>query len=313
MDINKNISNNNSFEDEINIKELFIALWSKKYLIVSFTSIFAILGILYSLSLPNIYTSKSLLAPMAENDSLTSKLGNISSFAAVGGINLPSSQSDKTKEALARIKSFEFFSNHFLPNIKLENIIASKKWLSDKDKLIYDKNLFDIETRTWIQNDSNASYSSPTDQQAFKAYKEKISITIDPDTSYITISADHHSPKVAKDWVNLIIFQINESMRKIDAEDAERSIIFLNDSSNKTNVQSLREAYSTLLEEQIQILMLSASSKYYVLKVIDSPIVPELKSKPNRTLICIVITLVGGFMSIFIALFQHYRKSIDLL
>ena len=51
-------TNNNNFVDknekEIDLKELFTVLWGGKWLIVSVTSIFSIIAIIYSLSLPNV-------------------------------------------------------------------------------------------------------------------------------------------------------------------------------------------------------------------------------------------------------------------
>ena len=49
--------------DEVNVLELIMLFWNRKLLITSFTSIAAILSVLYALHLPNIYTSSVLLAP----------------------------------------------------------------------------------------------------------------------------------------------------------------------------------------------------------------------------------------------------------
>ncbi|MDF4350689.1 Wzz/FepE/Etk N-terminal domain-containing protein, partial [Vibrio parahaemolyticus] len=52
-----------STDDEIDLRELFKALWKGKWIIVVATFIFAIGSVLYSLSLPDIYKSDALLAP----------------------------------------------------------------------------------------------------------------------------------------------------------------------------------------------------------------------------------------------------------
>jgi Uncharacterized protein involved in exopolysaccharide biosynthesis len=52
--------------------------------------------------------------------------------------------------------------------------------------------------------------------------------------------------------------------------------------------------------------MLIEVNKDYVFKAIDPPIIPELKSAPNRTQICIVGTLLGGILGILIVLVRHY-------
>ena len=64
-------TNNNNFVDknekEIDLKELFTVLWGGKWLIVSVTSIFSIIAIIYSLSLPNVYQSRAILSPVGDS------------------------------------------------------------------------------------------------------------------------------------------------------------------------------------------------------------------------------------------------------
>ena len=73
-------------------------------------------------------------------------------------------------------------------------------------------------------------------------------------------------------------------MRNEDAKNARESIAFLNESIQSTNIQSLKEASSRLLEEQMKTLMLVASNEAYVFKIIDSPIVPEKNQHPKGRL-----------------------------
>ena len=98
-------------------------------------------------------------------------------------------------------------------------------------------------------------------------------------------------------------------MREEDKNLAIKSIEFLNESSSKTNLNDIKEAMSELLEKQIQNLMFASANEFYVYKIIDSPVVPELKSKPNRALFCIVGTLLGGILSVIIALIMFYVKK----
>ena len=58
----------------------------------------------------------------------------------------------------------------------------------------------------------------------------------------------------------------------------------------------------------MQTLMLASTNKAYVFKVLDSPIVPEIKSGPIRSIICVIGTLIGGALSLLIVFIQHYRK-----
>lgn len=294
--------------EEIDLKQILFYALNKKVLISSITMIGALISVLFSLSLPNIYTSTALLAPVSQDDSLSGKLGSLNSLSSFAGLSLSSPTVSKSNEGIERIKSHDFFSNYFLPNIKLENIMAVDKWVPEENLLIYDKNIFDINNGKWVRVIEFPKSVKPSAQEAYEVYREILKIDVNQKTSFIELSIDHHSPKIAKKWVEIIIYQINESMRKIDTEVAKKSITYLNESSQLTKIESIRDVIATLLENQMQVLMLAASSSDYVYKIIDSPIEPETKSKPNRTLICILGTFLSIMLSLVIVIVQYIRS-----
>lgn len=291
------------FDDEIDLGQLFSIIWDKKFLIGSFTAIAALFSVIYALYLPNIYTSSSLLAPTSQDESLSSQLGGLSGLAGLAGVSLPSGTITNSQLAVKRIESFEFFSKYFLPNIKLENLTAVKEWNSQNNTISYNDSDFDSKTNKWIKSESG-----PSAQKAFKEYKKVLNISQEELTGLVYLSIEHKSPYIAKKWVDIIIYNINESMREIDIQDAQNSIDFLKESNQSVSIQSIKEVVSKLLERQMQTLMLASSNKAYVLKTINSPIVPEEKSGPSRALICILGTFLGGILSILFVLSQNFRK-----
>lgn len=293
-------------EDEIDLKELFLILWNKKISIFTITTFVTILAVLYALSLPNIYTSTSLLAVANEKNSLSSKLGSYSSLAGMAGISLPRDSNNPSLEAIARIKSFDFFSNHFLPNIKLENLFAVKEWDSEKDILLYKDNIFDQSKGKWIRDKSPLI---PSDQEAYEIYSKILSITENNKSLFVSISIEHNSPFIAQKWLKIIIKNINESMREENNKIATTSINFLNERAKTTNLKELRDAITQLLEAQMQTLMLASVSESYIYKTLDSPTAPERKSSPGRSLIVLFGLLTGLTLGIFLTLIQHYKKE----
>lgn len=296
-------------EDEIDLIKLFAIIWNKKLLITLITSIAAVLSVLYALSLPNIYTSNSVLAPTVKDESLSSKLGAYSGLASLAGINVPSNNDSKSIEAIRRIKSFDFFSNHFLPSIQLKNLLAVDEWVQFGNKIIYKKELYDNEKNNWVREVSYPQSKIPSNQEAFKAYKSILSITTEDESGFVSISIDHKSPIIAKKWLDIIIKKINESMREIDINEAENSINFLNNQSKLTSIQSIKTAVAKLQESQMQTLMMASSNEEYIFKIIESPIVSEKKSSPNRAVICIMGTIFGAFFSLIIVFLQLYIKN----
>lgn len=291
---------------DIDLVRLFSILWSEKLLITISSSLFLILSIIFSLSITNTYTSTSLLAPANNDDSLSSQLSNFSSIGAFAGLTLPSNKASKSIEAIERIQSYNFFSKNFLPKIKLENIMAVSRWNSKENKLVYDDSLFDSNNNKWVRNVKYPKSIIPSSQEAYKVYLEAVAIIEDKKTSFVKISVDHKSPYISKKWLEIIIYEVNESMRNFDYVAAKENISYLNEISETTNIKTIKEVISKLLENEMQILMLTSSTDDYVFKSIDSPIAPEEKSKPNRFLIIFVGAILGFIISIFFALGRAY-------
>ncbi len=299
----------NNFDDEIDLKDLILGLWKNKFLILFIVLFSASISVYYSLSLANTYTSKALLAPSDSEKSLSSKLSGYSALAGFAGISMPSSKASKATEAIERIKSYDFFVNQFLPNVQLKDLIAANDWQQNSNSIIYNNNIYNIKDNTWTREASFPKTSMPSNQEAYEVYKEILSISEDKKTSFVTISITHVSPFIAKDWVDIIITNINAHMREIDISIAENSIVFLKETLITTSLSDIRRAMAQLLQDQIQVLMLAEASQDYIFKPIVSPIAPEKKSAPSRALICILGTLIGFMISVLLSLYLHYSKK----
>lgn len=293
---------------EIDLKELFLIIWNKKIFLFLFTIIFSLSSVFYALSLPNIYTSVSVLSSTSSDDSLGGQFQDYSTLAGIAGISIPSSNDNKTYEAIERIKSFDFFEEQFLPYIDLKNLVASKNWDQIGNKIIYDKKIFDEKSNKWVRDFKFPRGLIPSNQEAYEEYKKIIDISKDKSTSFITIKVNHVSPFVAQKWAKLIINNINDHMRELDKTVARDSINFLNSSSEKIQLFELKEVISSLLEGQMRVLTLAEANQHYVLKPISSPMAPEIKSGPSRSIICIIGSIVGFIFGIIIILTFHYYK-----
>ena len=301
---------NNNYDDEIDLRELFHVLWDKIFYIGAITSIFSLISIIYALMLPNIYQSQAVMMPMEANEGMSGMLGQYSGLASLAGVSLPSKSTSKAEEAIARIKSFEFFSNYFLPQIKLENLMAVKKWNPASNTLIYSESAFNSESSQGLPKVSPPKSSIPSSQEAYKKYQAIMNIAADKKTSFITLSVEHESPFVAQQWVKIIMDQIDQVMRDQDRQTAKKSIEYLNNLGPSVNYEEIKQALFSLQQEQMKRLMMIEANDNYIFKVLDSPIVPEQKLKPGRRLLVILGSMLGMMFSVLGVLVFHYtRKS----
>jgi LPS O-antigen subunit length determinant protein (WzzB/FepE family) len=301
---------NKNYEDEIDLREVLNVLLAKRFYIGAITAIFSLISIIFALMLPTIYKSEVLMMPEQDSDQMSGMLGQYSGVASLAGISLPSASGSKAQEAIARIQSFEFFSNHFLPQIKLENLLAVNKWNQAGNTITYNKRNFNSESRQWVRKVSPPKLKIPSSQEAYKKYKAIMSITEDKKTQFVVLSVEHESPFIAQQWVELVIDQIDKAMRDQDRQTATKSIEYLNSLAPTINYEEIKKALSSLQQEQMKRLMMIEASEHYIFKVLDSPIVPEMKSKPARSIIAILATMLGAILSALGVLVFHYsRKS----
>ena len=64
-----------------------------------------------------------------------------------------------------------------------------------------------------------------------------------------------------------------------------------------------------LIKESTQSMMLAKVNPEYVLTTIDPPLIPELKSKPNRLLMVILGALMGSILSVLILFLRWHMWS----
>ena len=297
--------------DQIDLQELFYVLLDGKWIIVSVTAFISIIGVIYSLLLPNIYESKALLVPVNSSNSISGALGGYSSLAGLAGISLPSSGDEgNSVKAIQKIGSLSFFENNIMPNIHLPDLMAIKSWDPINNTLAFDENIYDAKTNSWVRDYSYPKQLIPSAQEGFKVFKEKhLTLNEDKKSGFVTISIKHQSPFVAKQWVELIVHEVNNFYRQKDKLESEKSVHYLNQQISMTVLTEIKQVLAQLLQEETKKLSLIEANQFYVFDYIDPPAVMELKSEPKRAAICILVALLGGILSLSLVLIRHYVFS----
>jgi hypothetical protein len=298
----------NDFDDEIDLRELFYVLLEGKWIIVSLTAFVSIIGVIYSLLLPNIYESKAMLVPVNSSSGISGALGSYSGLAGIAGISLPSGGDEgNSAKAIQKISSLSFFENNILPNIHLPDLMAVKSWNSKTNTLTFDDSIYDTNSNTWIRDFSYPQQQIPSAQESFEVFKTAhLSLSEDKKSGFITLAIKHQSPFIAKQWVELVINQVNAFYRQKDKSESEKAVSYLNQQISITGLSEIKQVIAQLLQEETKKLTLIEANQYYVFDYIDPPAVMEKKSEPKRALICILSALLGGMLSILLVLIKHY-------
>jgi len=294
--------------DEIGLQELLYVLLEGKWIILSVTIFVTIIGVIYSLLLPNIYESKAILVPVNSSNSISGALGGYSGLAGLAGISLPSGGDDSNSEqAMEKINSLSFFENNIMPNIYLPDLMAVKSWNSKTNTLAFDENVYVTNTNSWIRDYSYPRQQIPSAQESFAVFNKKhLTLSEDKKSGFSTLSIKHQSPFVAKQWTELIVNEVNSFYRQKDKLESERAVSYLNQQISTTGLSEIKQVLAQLLQEETKKLTLIEANQFYVFDYIDPPVVMELKSEPKRALICILSALLGGMLSVLLVYTRHY-------
>ncbi|CAM3864458.1 Wzz/FepE/Etk N-terminal domain-containing protein [Rheinheimera salexigens] len=298
-------------DDEIDLRELFSVIWQGKWLIIAVTAVFAVAAVFYALSLPNIYKSEALLAPVTEDSGMKIP-GQLGGLAALAGVNLGGGGGDKTSLALEILKSREFIGRFIQQHDLFVPIMAAKGWNRGTNSLVIDNDIYNSEKQQWVREVKAPFLPKPSLLETHEAFMKLLNVSQDKETGMVKLSVEHLSPFIAKEWVTWLVQAINNEMRERELNEAQNSITYLTSQLENTNVADIRTMLFSLIEEQTKTVMLANVRAEYVLKTVDPAVAAEKKSKPARALIVIIATMLGGLLATFVLLLRHFsanRKS----
>lgn len=299
-------------ENEINLKELVHVLFKGKWIIISLTSLFSIIGVIYSLSLPNIYESKTLLVPVNPTDNISGAIGPYGNMAGFAGFNFLSARIEgNSAKAIRKISSLSFFENNILPNIQLQNLMAVESWNPSSNTMAYDKNIYDVNSNKWVREYSYPRKQIPSAQEGYLVFNSRhLNLDEDKKTGFLTLSIKHRSPFIAKKWAELVVSEVNNFYREKDRVESEKASRYLNNQISMTSLSEIKQVLAQLLQEETKKLTLIEANEFYVFDYVDPPAIMERKSEPSRALICILTAFLGGMLSVLLVLIRRYLLDI---
>jgi uncharacterized protein involved in exopolysaccharide biosynthesis len=301
---------NQPYDDEIDLRELFMVLWSGKKLIVVITACFALISVFYALSLANQYKASTILAPAQQDGGgLSGALGQLGGLASLAGVSIGGGETSEAQVAQQIMLSRSFIEDFVQQNDLAVDVFAAEGWDRDTNQLQLDSSLFNAATDQWVREPPPGKGVEPSGWELYETFKEMLSVSEDKKTGMVTVSVEYYSPEVARQWVDTLVVAINTHMQSRKLEQVNRNITYLEKQVEKTAIADMKEVFYTIIEEQIKSKMLAEASPEYAFVTVSPAMVPEEKSQPKRALICILGTLLGGMLSVLLVLVRHYAHA----
>jgi uncharacterized protein involved in exopolysaccharide biosynthesis len=281
-------------EDEINLIDLLIVLAKNKKMILGVTLAGALLSIGISLLLPNIYTATTRILPPQNSKSSSINSVMLDQLGGLAG-GMGGALGLKDPNAL---------------------YIAMMKSRTITEKIVQRFNL-------------KAVYDTETLNETIKVLDKQSTISSGKD-GIISVEIDDKDPQRVADIANAYVDELNNLMKTLALTEASQRRQFFEtqmkpakdrltnaeiamDRTPNTSLQYLstlrnlkfEESIYQVLVKQYEVAKLDEAKNAPLIQIMDKAIVPERKSKPKRSLIVILATLVAFFLAVIWAFIRE--------
>lgn len=299
------------YDDEIDLFELFQTVWDGKWSIALTTILAAGLSVFVSLQMPNIYTVEAHIAPVdsASGGGLNGLMAQYGGLASLAGIQIPSGGGGES-DLLIEVMQSRAFVAAFIEKYDLApRLMALKSYdpLTQTEQL--DSEVYDEVSGNWLREAKPPRGAAPSQQELYAAFTGAFSVTQDKTSPLIVVGFEHQSPRLGEEVVRLMIEEIDAYARTKDRGESENSIDYLERKLTETKLVEVEKVLYQMIESQTKTLMLAEVNEDYAFQVIDPAVIPELKSKPKRSLIVVLATLVGGMVGVLFVLIRSAVRN----
>jgi len=304
MNQNMNINPQCIEEDEIDLKELFATIWKYKIFIGVFVTIITILSIIWALYKPNEYKVYTLLAPQEQAKGVN--LGGLGALASMAGVNIGGGSGITPDVAFSNLLSDYAFMKKFIIKNQID-----KKYLDPN----FDKNfIFAMNNRDiydFFHSKSKEKKKIDFYLNIYKPIQKMISISTDKKTGLITVSVEGPNREFNYYLLNRFLKDSTDYLINRNLADINSKIQKYQKELAKTNNLELKQELASLISNLIKQKVYINTSKYYKVKVVTDPYIPDIKdkTKPKRALIVIVAFITSFILGIFLVFFIEFIKS----
>lgn len=296
--------------DEIDIRALWSVLWRGKWTILVAGLLSSVLGAVVALNVPDRYESEGVYALSAKEASLGGLVGQYSGLAAMAGLDLSSGENNDVDQALELVDSWPFLEK-IIQIYDLKPLIAGvKTWDRKSNSIVWDADQYNFESKEWIRKPPPGKLAEPSSFEVFQALKGMIKVDYSKSVGLVRVSVEHYSPIVAKEWVVLIVKELDKHFQQRDVSMSENAIKYLQEKIDETGLSEMKSVLYEMVESQTKTLMLANISSGYLLKEVVPPKIAEEKSRPARVSYVLFAGFLGCLLGILFFGFRWLRVQL---
>lgn len=259
---------------------------------------FMVLGLMISLFSDPKYTSSAVLVKeVALGAGASSSRGSSSGGGGLGGLSsLLGGEGNKLglmgfslKIAATRNFILQFIKRHDLYPF----LLAYDSYDAKTQTVFFDNGIFDQKNNKWLNKYNNHLIR---DDEAVQAFRKILSIVRNEEDNIGIISVTYYSPKLAYEWTEKFIQDLNTHMRNEEKLKAANNITFLEEKLSAIRQDTLRLQFSFLLESEISKLMSAEVQEEFAFQIIEPPYLAINKSSGSRLFFIFSFAFLGAFV-----------------
>lgn len=308
------------YEDEISLLDLAITLAKYKKLIIGAPVVVAVIVSIYTLFQPNIYTADTRILPPQQQSSASAMLSQLGALGGMGGASLGIKNPNDTYVAMLESRPLQ---NSMIKRFKLQDVYKAETLADARGAL-------SGVTKVEVGKDGLITISvDDTDPKRAamlaNGYTEELQkltqvfAVTDASQRRIFFEKQLHQAKegLANAEISLKQLQQRTGVLQLDAQAGQLmgtgqapdiALRYIRKVRDLKYAETLYE----ILAKQYEMAKLDESKESTVIQVLEKAVVPEDKSKPQRSKMVLIAALAAGFLAVlyaFVAEALHKAKE----
>ena len=293
-------------DDEIDLRELFAALWDGKLLIFIATCAVFLFSSAYLHRAERSYTVSVTLRPTEEQSSAGGNLGGLGGLASLAGVQLPSGGATEFITFQAMLKSQEVASRLFADENLIQRLFAGEWDESRKSFLQPITTLGNVKRmlKPLLTGEGQSAYIAPNAARLAKTLAEDLSVSEDQTSGMLKLSMESAKPKLASDLMLALIRETDGFLKERFVISGSDALRFYQQKISKARSREHREALAKLIATEEQKLMLATREGPFVVEIMMGPDQSLRPTSPKSSLVLALGLVLGLFLGAAVVLLR---------
>ena len=268
-------------DDGIDHRE-YIAVFRKVWWkIVLFSLAVGLVTLIVMFQLPNMYQATAVITPPTDEKKQNSALGALASFGIDIGRTI---QGGRSGNALQKQRPHRAGLQEIQP-------LADRPGGQVRSETGKVKTYLDGSSISVNEKEPKA----PGDWDAIRAVKDRLKVTVNKKVGTVILLFESPSPRGSAEIVRLYLEEGKSRLQEEAFERANRNKKFIEDQIGRTVDTLTRDRLYTLFGQEVEREMMARNREQFGFREIDSPMVPDRKSRPARAKGVVAATLLTFF------------------